>query len=113
MYDRISPGKVWLDTDGKRIQAHGGSILAHDGKYYWYGENKEFTTGNQACWHNGIRMYESTDLYNWKDLGIIIPANTWTQITLQAEDIEPNGRFLILQGNWAGTIYIDDFAPLN
>ena len=45
--------------------------------------------------------------------GIIIPANTWTQITLQAEDIEPNGRFLILQGNWAGTIYIDDFAPLN
>ncbi len=75
MYDRIYPGKVWLDTEGKRIQAHGGSILYWEGNYYWYGENKEFTTGNQECWHNGIRMYESTDLYNWKDLGIIIPAN--------------------------------------
>lgn len=75
MYDRIYPGKVWLDTDGKRIHAHGGSIFALDGKYYWYGENKEFTTGDGTCWHNGVRMYESTDLYNWKDLGIIIPAN--------------------------------------
>ena len=43
MYDRFYPGRVWLDTDGKRIQAHGGSIFYLDGKYYWYGENKEKT----------------------------------------------------------------------
>ena len=27
MYDSIRPGQVWLDTEGKRIQAHGGSII--------------------------------------------------------------------------------------
>ena len=25
MYNEIRPGQVWLDTNGKRIQAHGGS----------------------------------------------------------------------------------------
>ena len=44
--------------------------------------------------------------------GVYIKANTWTQITINAEDIG-NGRFLILQGNWSGTIYLDDFQPLN
>ncbi len=37
MYHSILPGKTWLDTDGKRIQAHGGSVLYRDGIYYWYG----------------------------------------------------------------------------
>ena len=75
MYDRFYPGRVWLDTEGKRIQAHGGSVIAINGKYYWYGENKEFTDGKNGTWHNGVRMYESTDLYNWKDLGVIIPVS--------------------------------------
>ena len=30
----------WYDTDGNSIQAHGGMILFHEGRYYWYGENK-------------------------------------------------------------------------
>lgn len=42
-YDRFYPGRVWLDTEGKRIQAHGGSVIFIDGVYYWYGENKEKT----------------------------------------------------------------------
>ena len=74
-YDRFTPGKPWLDTEGKRIQAHGGSILFLDGKFYWYGENKENTDGVCKTWHNGVRMYESVDLYNWRDLGNIIPAD--------------------------------------
>lgn len=50
MYTSIRPGQVWLDTNGKRIQAHGGSVLYLDGTYYWYGENKEKTTGeNGIC----------------------------------------------------------------
>jgi hypothetical protein len=43
--------------------------------------------------------------------GIIIPANTWTKVTVTAADMNPT-RFLILQGNWEGTIYVDDFQPL-
>ena len=73
MYTSIRPGQVWLDTEGKRIQAHGGSIFYENGKYYWYGENKEKTDGKNGVWHWGVRMYESRDLYNWKDLGLIIP----------------------------------------
>lgn len=73
MYDCFRPGQVWLDTNGKRIQAHGGSVFYEKGVYYWYGENKEFTDGVRDIWHYGVRMYSSADLYNWNDLGIIIP----------------------------------------
>ena len=41
MYDCIRPGEVWLDTNGNRIHAHGGSVIFIDGTYYFYGENKE------------------------------------------------------------------------
>ena len=40
-YRSVRPGKLWLDTEGKPIQAHGFQIFAaDDGTYYWYGENK-------------------------------------------------------------------------
>ncbi len=66
------PGDVWLDTSGKPIQAHGGSIMHIEGVFYWYGENKEFTTENGKIWTWGVRCYSSRDLYNWDDLGLII-----------------------------------------
>lgn len=73
MYHSICPGKEWLDTKGNRIQAHGGSVMYENGMYYWYGENKEKTTGDSPIWHWGVRCYSSKDLYNWEDCGIIIP----------------------------------------
>lgn len=76
MYNSFRPGKVWLDTDGNRIQAHGGSVMYIDGTYYWYGENKEKSDGKNGIWQWGVRCYSSQDLYNWKSEGIIIPANT-------------------------------------
>ncbi len=77
MYDGFRPGKTWYDTDGKRIQAHGGSIICVDDTFYWYGENKEGITGTatgEKCpyWHHGVRLYSSQDLYNWKDEGVIM-----------------------------------------
>ncbi|MBO7407315.1 MAG: family 43 glycosylhydrolase, partial [Clostridia bacterium] len=72
-YNSIRPGQVWLDTEGKRIQAHGGSLMFLDGTYYWYGENKERTDPADNIWHWGVRCYRSQDLYNWEDLGLIIP----------------------------------------
>jgi hypothetical protein len=68
----ITPGQVWLDTDGNRIHAHGGSILEVDGVFYWYGENKERSTPGSGIWHWGVRCYSSTDLYNWTDRGLIV-----------------------------------------
>src|ERR1700730_797737 len=72
----FKPGELWLDTAGNSIQAHGGSILQVGEQYYWYGENKEFTTGKSDVWTWGVRCYASTDLYNWEDLGLIVPPNT-------------------------------------
>lgn len=77
MYDRIYPGKKWLDTAGKPIQAHGFSIFYNEQEklWYWYGENKEKTVGGRknTVWHWGVRLYTSEDLYNWIDRGLIIP----------------------------------------
>ena len=58
-YDRFYPGQVWLDTNGKRIQAHGGSVMYWEGYYYWYGENKEFTDPAKDIWHWGVRWNPS------------------------------------------------------
>lgn len=81
MYHCFRPGKTWYDTDGKRIQAHGGSVLYAEGTFFWYGENKEGITGTatgEKCpfWHHGVRLYSSSDLYNWKDEGIIMHEQT-------------------------------------
>lgn len=77
-YDSFRPGQEWLDTDGKPIQAHGGSIIVVDGTYYWYGENKEKTDdvtpfGKGRVWHWGVNLYSSKDLYNWRHEGNVIP----------------------------------------
>lgn len=74
-YTSIRPGQVFRDTEGKRIQAHGGAMFYEDGVYYWYGENKDRTDGKCPVWTWGIKAYISRDLYNWEDLGFIIPPN--------------------------------------
>lgn len=73
MYTSIRPGQVWLDTDGKRIQAHAGAFMKVGDTFYWYGENKEDTDGQNGIWTSGIKFYSSTDFYNWKDEGFLIP----------------------------------------
>ncbi|KAL8541292.1 hypothetical protein ACS0TY_002516 [Phlomoides rotata] len=77
-----SPGKVWLDTDGNPIQAHGGGIL-FDYKsetYFWYGEYKDGPTyhalekGTARVDVIGVSCYSSTNLWAWKYQGIALPA---------------------------------------
>jgi hypothetical protein len=67
----FKPGAEWPDDKGSHINAHGGGILFHDGKYYWYGEHKiEGEAGNKA--HVGVSCYSSIDMYNWKNEGIAL-----------------------------------------
>ncbi|WP_161979677.1 family 43 glycosylhydrolase [Streptococcus sp. S784/96/1] len=72
-YTSIKPGETWLDTSGKPIEAHAGGIFYENGTYYWYGENKAETDGISPVWTTGIKIYQSKDLYNWEDLGYLIP----------------------------------------
>ncbi|MBG6234723.1 beta-xylosidase [Pedobacter sp. CAN_A7] len=67
----ISPGQIWPDQQGKHINAHGGGVLFHEGKYYWFGEHKtEGKSGNRA--NVGVGVYSSADLYNWNNEGIAL-----------------------------------------
>ena len=54
------PGEIWNDTEGNVINAHGGGILYHDGAYYWFGEKRGRSKSE------GVNVYSSKDLYNWK-----------------------------------------------
>lgn len=75
------PGEEWLDTAGKPINAHGGGILYHDGKYYWYGEYKKGKTvlPEWATWEcyrtdvTGVGCYSSPDMVSWTFEGIVLP----------------------------------------
>ena len=73
IYDCIHSGEPIYDTHGYRIQTHGGAVYFEDGVYYWYGENKNRTDGKNGVWTWGMKMYKSTDLYNWEELGYFIP----------------------------------------
>lgn len=109
MYACIRPGKYWYDTDGKLIQAHGGSLLLDHGRYCWYGENKEGVTGRatgEVCpfWHGGVRLYSSDDLMNWKDEGVILVADGAPETPFHPRSImdrphilyhAPTGRYVL------------------
>lgn len=79
----FAPGETWRDTDGNAINAHAGGVLFHAGVYYWYGEFKSGKTYLPDCnkaWGGtrvdvvGVSCYSSTNLYDWKNEGIVLPA---------------------------------------
>jgi lysophospholipase L1-like esterase len=76
----FEPGAVWLDVDGRPIQAHGGGVLYDRGTYYWFGENKDApnTASEKTLLGRidavGISCYSSKDLLRWKHEGVVLPA---------------------------------------
>lgn len=72
----------WLDTDGNPINAHGGGMLYHNGRYYWYGEYKKGKTvlPEWATWEcyrtdvTGVSCYSSPDMVNWTFEGVVLKA---------------------------------------
>lgn len=69
----IASGKVWRDTDGNVINAHGGGVLFHDGTYYWFGEHRP---SNGFTTEVGVMCYSSTDLLNWKNEGVALSVSS-------------------------------------
>jgi len=68
-YDSFRPGELWYDTAGEVINAHGGGILHHGGKYYWFGEHKAENSNSALV---GVMCYSSDDLYNWTNEGVAL-----------------------------------------
>jgi beta-galactosidase len=68
---QFTPGMAWNDIQGDVINAHGGCVLYSRGTYYWFGEKR----GQRAS--EGVNVYSSKDLYNWKAEGLALaPENS-------------------------------------
>ncbi|MBR4420416.1 MAG: family 43 glycosylhydrolase [Clostridia bacterium] len=65
-------GEKWLDIDGNPIEAHGGCRLYHEGKLYWYGEDRR---GD-----NYVSCYV-LEKEGWKFLNSVLTTNSKTQAT--------------------------------
>jgi beta-galactosidase len=65
----FTPGELWYDNTGELINAHGGGILYINKKYYWFGEKR----GQRGS--EGVNVYSSADLYNWKFEGLALSPN--------------------------------------
>lgn len=65
----IRSGELWVDTNGERINAHGGGILYYNGEYYWYGEHKSEQTSAAMV---GVTCYRSKDLVHWENCGVAL-----------------------------------------
>ena len=119
MYDSFRPAKIWYDTNGKRIHLHGGSIIFADGKFWWYGENKEGITGTatgERCkfWHHGVKIYSSSDLYNWTDEGFVVEESDDIKNPFHPSNIMDRPHIIYNEKNreyvlWAKTTLYGDF----
>jgi len=67
----LAAGVAFMDTDGQRVNAHGGGIIREGDTYYLHGEMFSSTsTDNDFI---GFSMYSSKDLATWKNEGVILP----------------------------------------
>ena len=104
-YDAFHPGQQWLDVTGNEIDAHGAGLLTVGAETFWFGtkrhghpnvapphtyppysaycyplppDSSDETTSARAGdgYTEGVNAYVSDgDLYNWKPLGLVFPAN--------------------------------------
>lgn len=78
--DILPGGAEWYDTEGKRINCHGGNIVKTDSLYYWYGEHRP---GFESDYQKGVSCYSSPDLLTWKDEGIALEVVSDTTSSLR------------------------------
>ena len=65
----VLPGEGMAGPERGTHHRPRGGLLFHEGKYYWYGENRPvrgFTT------EVGVEVYSSSDLMNWEDEGVAL-----------------------------------------
>jgi Glycosyl hydrolases family 43 len=81
-------GINFLDTDGQRVDAHGGGIIKVLDTFYLHGEYFSPTTTNNDF--NGFSMYSSKDMATWKNEGIILPQQPSGELGPQRKGERPH-----------------------
>jgi len=92
----LSTGIIFIDTDGKPVNAHGGGIIKVGDTFYMHGEFFLYTAGLSKEENNsfhGFSMYSSKDLATWKNEGIILPQQP--QARSSRQDEMASGRIII------------------
>ena len=65
-------GEIWYATNGDEIHAHGGHmLLAKDGWYYWYGEDRRGA--------RYVSVYRSRDLREWEFRRAVLTVDSVTE----------------------------------
>jgi hypothetical protein len=77
-------GVFWNDTQGKRIEAHGGGFYKEGDTYYWIGEDKSQNSGT----FKAVNCYASKDLVTWQFRNAIITRSTATQLNTSDRIVE-------------------------
>jgi hypothetical protein len=77
-------GGFWNDSQGKRIEAHGGGFIRHDDSWYWVGEDKSQSSAN----FHSVNCYASPDLVHWEFRSEIITRNTAPELAAADRIIE-------------------------
>ena len=67
----LATGIAFKDTDGNSVNTHGGGIIQVCDTFYMHG--LYFPPGKTPNDFNGVSMYSSKDLANWKNEGIVFP----------------------------------------
>jgi hypothetical protein len=67
----LATGVTLLDTNGERVNAHGGGIIQVGDTFYMHGMSFSSTDTNNDF--IGFTMYSSKDLATWKNEGVILP----------------------------------------
>lgn len=101
-------GELWNDTQGHRIEAHGGGILKLGDMYYLVGEDRR-NNGNTIA----VNLYSSKDLVHWTFENDVINAHShpllangsrWIERPKQLYN-ETTGQFVIWV-HWEGHQYM-------
>ena len=109
-FTKVSDGEIQFHV---RVGSAYEQYLKTNGFTFWIYSTVQ-VNGTPSTAANIIADIDSNNepkYYN-NGAGMVLEANTWTQITVRPEDMSSSGRFLIIKGSTAGTIYIDDIQPL-
>jgi beta-xylosidase len=69
-HTNLNSSQAWIDTDGNKINAHGGGILKFGEKYYWFGTYHVARSMKEKI-PEGVNCYSSDNLKNWKYEGLV------------------------------------------